>query len=93
VASLKPKLFCGVAIQVRSINFSASTRWNDRLITNPTATRTVYATIAVKRPILLVEQRLHTYRTNWTLPLRASDRMSETADYTGAWRLCQAQAG
>lgn len=29
-----------------------------------------YATIIVKRPeLLLVEQRLHTYRTNWTLLL------------------------
>jgi len=57
-----------------------------------TATHTDYATIIVKRPLLLVGQRLHTYRTNQTLPLRVSDQMSETADYTVADRLCQARA-
>jgi len=54
VASLKPKLFCGVAIQVRSLNFSGEyvrEQPISHLLTNPAATRTSYATISVKRPI------------------------------------------
>jgi len=35
-----------------------------------------YATITVKRPLTLVEQRLHTYRTNRTLLLFASDTLA-----------------
>ena len=38
-----------------------------------------------------VEQRLHTYRTNWTLLLFASDYASETGDYTDAMVYCQAR--
>ena len=38
------------------------------------------------------EQRLHTDRTNWTLLIFLQTPMSETADYTGARGLCQAQA-
>jgi hypothetical protein len=41
----------------------------------------------------VVEQRLHTYRTNWTLLLFASDRESETGDYTAASTYCQAAIG
>ena len=52
-----------------------------------------YATIIVKRPLLLAEQRLHTYRTNWTLLLFASDSTSETGDYTGTIVYCQAHEG
>ena len=58
VASLKPKLFCGVALWARSF-LRASKRW----------TQTIYATIIVNDLLLMVEQRLHTYRTNWTLLL------------------------
>ena len=38
----------------------------------------------------MVEQRLHTYRTNWTLLLLIQTITSETGDYTGVDALCQA---
>lgn len=53
-------------------------------------TRTIYATIIVNGRYRTAEQRLHTNRTNWTLLLFRLP-VSETADYTGAKRLCQAQ--
>jgi len=50
-----------------------------------------YATITVKRPYLMVEQRLHTYRTNWTLHCLLQTPWPETGDYNGVMGLCQAQ--
>ena len=69
MASLKPKLFCGVALWGK---FPSARVRAGAVGFSPTATHTIYATITVKRPYCMVEQRLHTYRTNWTL-LVASD--------------------
>src|SRR4030095_9209107 len=40
-------------------------------------------------PVCTAEQRLHTNRTNRTLPSHASDPSSETGDYKGVGGLCQ----
>jgi len=94
VASLKPKLFCGVALIWREASFYASMRWNgDSFQCRNRRDACCYATIIVKRPTCMVEQRLHTYRTNWTLLLFASDSSSETADYTNTTVYCQAPNG
>ena len=86
MASLKPKLFCGVALWARSVLPREYAL--ERL--RAAATRTIYATIIVKRPIV-VEQRLHTYRTNWTLLWLLQTVKPETGDYTGVMELCQAR--
>lgn len=90
VASLKPKLFCGVALVGEKF---PSARVSVGATGETAATLTIYATIIVKRPLLLVEQRLHPDRTNWTLLLFASDPESETANYTDVSGLCQAERG
>ncbi|HEY8224259.1 MAG TPA: hypothetical protein VIG25_03205 [Pyrinomonadaceae bacterium] len=80
MASLKPKLFCGVASQARKTLTSGSRA--GAAVNNRDAC--VYATILViNGRIVLAEQRLHTNRTDRTLPLFASDRSSETGDYKG----------
>jgi len=89
VASLKPKLFCGVAFigeKFPSARVSAGTwpnfdRGDAYHLRHNICQTTVFP---------LVEQRLHPYRTNWTLLLFASDLESETADYTEVMELCQA---
>ena len=89
MASLKPKLFCGVALKGEKF---PSARVNAGAVVNcDHGDAYYYATIIVKRPsCLLVEQRLHPDRTNWTLLLFASDRESETGDYTEVMARCQA---
>jgi len=69
----------------------ASTRGDDEL--RLVAPRTIYATIIVNGHYRLAEQRLHTDRTNWTLLILLQTPVSETADYTVAQCLCQAQPG
>jgi len=41
----------------------------------------------------MVEQRLHTYRTNWTLHCLLQTPWPETGDYTSVMGSCQARAG
>jgi hypothetical protein len=57
VASLKPKLFCGVAF-MGEVSFRASKRWSAYHLRHNNCQPTVKC---------VVEQRLHPDRTNWTL--------------------------
>jgi hypothetical protein len=63
VASLEPKLFCGVAcLDEKELTSCAGDALERTEIL--TATQAIYATIIVNRPKIAAAQRLHTNRTN-----------------------------
>src|SRR5204863_6140230 len=75
-------------IQGREVSFCASTRWNSG---GAAATRTIYATIIVKRPNCLGRATPPHLQNQLDVALFASDPWPETGNYTGADCLCQAE--
>lgn len=68
MASLKPKLFCGVAFRMKGGLTLQSAHEREQMAVEPVATHAIYATILVKRlSKITAGQRLHTDRTNRTL--------------------------
>ena len=77
MASLKPKLFCGVALIGEKFP-STRVHAGAVLVTPQYLSNDRY---------LLVEQRLHTYRTKWTLLLFASDTSARNGRLYGCKHL------
>ena len=92
MASLKPKLFCGVASFGREVSTFARVHGGTTTANLTAATRTIYATITVKRPFF--------WSGNASTPTEPTGRClllqtlwPETGDYKGAGELCQATNG
>jgi len=88
VASLKPKLFCGVAFMARS--FLLREYVLERL-TGVGRDAYHYATIIVKRPNCSGRATPPHLQNQLDVALFDSDCESETGDYKGVDELCQAQ--
>jgi hypothetical protein len=70
MASLKPKLFCGVAFRTKGrLTLQARTRWNNWPLAGRDACNLRHNTCQTTVLKLPVGQRLHTDRTNQTLHL------------------------
>jgi hypothetical protein len=79
MASLEPKLFCGVALLDEKEYLSRGQALDGRKLTETLA---IYATIIVNRPIA-DGRATPPHRQNLPdVALLASDYLSETADYT-----------
>ena len=91
MASLKPKLFCGVAFRTKGVIDPSSAQALEQLAFQPSHDacnlRHNICQTTVLKP---VGQRLHTDRTNQTLHF-TSDCESETGNYKGQGFNCQAR--